>query len=240
MIMDVEMHSSPTFRTARTSASPCKRPRSPPSSPSPLERPSKRISFGVHGSVSLPLAHLGVGAGPASSSSSLRTRQVSNEDWVAQTRGLRLASNSPIVEQEMVLEEGMVEDDVMNVENTVDPSVGSSFACPPNSPERPLQACTTPDSSLSIPFHGALHFQNVSQPMSSFQPPAAFSLSRSLSSSSSVPETVMRCTTPELDPRTIPLPVSPVAARKQRFTMGPRADCEKCRSGVKGHWVHLD
>jgi hypothetical protein len=26
--------------------------------------------------------------------------------------------------------------------------------------------------------------------------------------------------------------------RKQRFTMGPRTDCEKCRLGVKGHWVH--
>lgn len=28
--------------------------------------------------------------------------------------------------------------------------------------------------------------------------------------------------------------------QQQRFTMGPRADCEKCRLGVKGHWVHLD
>jgi len=28
--------------------------------------------------------------------------------------------------------------------------------------------------------------------------------------------------------------------RKQRFTMGPRADCEKCRMGVKGHWMHVD
>lgn len=26
--------------------------------------------------------------------------------------------------------------------------------------------------------------------------------------------------------------------RQQRFTMGPRADCEKCRLGIKGHWVH--
>lgn len=28
--------------------------------------------------------------------------------------------------------------------------------------------------------------------------------------------------------------------RKQRFTMGPRSDCEKCRLGVKGHWAHYD
>jgi hypothetical protein len=28
--------------------------------------------------------------------------------------------------------------------------------------------------------------------------------------------------------------------RPLRFSMGPRADCEKCRMGVKGHSVHLD
>lgn len=33
---------------------------------------------------------------------------------------------------------------------------------------------------------------------------------------------------------------SPVTNRKQRFTMGPRFDCEKCRLGVKGHWMHFD
>lgn len=37
--------------------------------------------------------------------------------------------------------------------------------------------------------------------------------------------------------------ISPSSAgcmRKQRFTMGPRADCEKCRAGIRGHWVHFD
>jgi len=29
-------------------------------------------------------------------------------------------------------------------------------------------------------------------------------------------------------------------SRRQRFTMGPRRDCEKCRLGVKGHWMHFD
>jgi hypothetical protein len=33
---------------------------------------------------------------------------------------------------------------------------------------------------------------------------------------------------------------SPMVNRKQRFTMGPRSDCEKCRLGVKGHWMHFD
>ncbi|KAG2041766.1 hypothetical protein BDR03DRAFT_945596 [Suillus americanus] len=30
------------------------------------------------------------------------------------------------------------------------------------------------------------------------------------------------------------------SGRKQRFTMGPRADCLKCRTGEKGHWMHFD
>jgi hypothetical protein len=33
---------------------------------------------------------------------------------------------------------------------------------------------------------------------------------------------------------------SPVNSRRQRVTMGPRADCEKCKLGVKGHWMHFD
>lgn len=38
------------------------------------------------------------------------------------------------------------------------------------------------------------------------------------------------------------MPSSPKvpAPRKQRFTMGPRAGCEKCRLGIKGHFVHLE
>ncbi|KAI6005471.1 hypothetical protein EDD15DRAFT_2211944 [Pisolithus albus] len=37
-----------------------------------------------------------------------------------------------------------------------------------------------------------------------------------------------------------PSPCLSGSSRKQRFTMGPRVDCIKCRMGVKGHWVHLD
>ncbi|KAJ4000061.1 hypothetical protein F5050DRAFT_1804418 [Lentinula boryana] len=28
-------------------------------------------------------------------------------------------------------------------------------------------------------------------------------------------------------------------SRKHRFAMGPRVDCEKCRQGVKGHYIHI-
>lgn len=34
--------------------------------------------------------------------------------------------------------------------------------------------------------------------------------------------------------------LSPPLARRPKFSMGPRADCEKCRLGVKGHWAHFD
>ena len=41
-------------------------------------------------------------------------------------------------------------------------------------------------------------------------------------------------------PMSISSPSPAVSNRKQRFTMGPRSDCEKCRLGVKGHWMHVD
>lgn len=28
-------------------------------------------------------------------------------------------------------------------------------------------------------------------------------------------------------------------SKKSKFSMGPRANCEKCRLGVKGHWAHF-
>lgn len=43
-----------------------------------------------------------------------------------------------------------------------------------------------------------------------------------------------------MSPMAISPAVSPSSNRKQRFTMGPRSDCEKCKLGVKGHWMHID
>lgn len=41
-------------------------------------------------------------------------------------------------------------------------------------------------------------------------------------------------------PRPSKAPDIPSAVRKHRVTMGPRADCVKCRTGVRGHWMHFD
>ncbi|TCD62251.1 hypothetical protein EIP91_007128 [Steccherinum ochraceum] len=264
--MDVDMHSSPTFRSARTASGPgpCKRPRSPPS-PSPLERPSKRISFGVHNNVSLPLAQLGLGVGPMRSARQL-SASGSGEDWVTQTRGLRIES-SPIVESEMYppppanavireeeedgeRDQGMVEDERMPEDDIPQPTLADGsdlFGAAVHSAE---QMMFSPNPSPSLSYHGALHFQNPLQVpaheqhtyLSSHTPPIP-TTSHSEPLLSSLPhasaESEMRaCMTPE--PHAIPLPVSPLAGRKPRFTMGPRQDCEKCRRGVKGHWVHLD
>ena len=35
-------------------------------------------------------------------------------------------------------------------------------------------------------------------------------------------------------------PTSITPSRRPRMTMGPRADCEKCRMKVPGHWMHVD
>jgi hypothetical protein len=41
--------------------------------------------------------------------------------------------------------------------------------------------------------------------------------------------------------RQLPLPMhAPQPQQRARFMMGPRADCEKCRLGVRGHYAHVD
>ena len=34
--------------------------------------------------------------------------------------------------------------------------------------------------------------------------------------------------------------LSGLSLKHKKVTMGPRADCEKCRLGVRGHWLHLN
>ncbi len=35
-------------------------------------------------------------------------------------------------------------------------------------------------------------------------------------------------------------PTPCIPSRRTRMTMGPRADCEKCRMKIPGHWMHVD
>lgn len=57
-------------------------------------------------------------------------------------------------------------------------------------------------------------------------------------SQSSVTRTLGRIDGSPRPPRAPDMPTS--SGRKHRVTMGPRADCVKCRTGVRGHWMHFD
>ncbi|KZT74130.1 hypothetical protein DAEQUDRAFT_721010 [Daedalea quercina L-15889] len=136
-----------------------------------------------------------------------------SEDWVVQTRELHI--DSPLVAQGARL--GGVEE-VAAVPSAE--GVSGQIADVTMYDEDIPMTCSPPRPRLGIDAH--------SEPT---MPP-----SHSTLQSEGRPSTF---TTPPDVPMTASQPHQP-AVRKQKFTMGPRADCEKCRLGVKGHWMHLD
>jgi len=223
------MH-SPSFRTPRPSPSPSKSKRArSPASPTTVEsRPTKRLSLGGcdRTTISRRMA-----------CSPIRARQTS-EDWVVQTRSLRIGrdSNSPAADPKSfapILEDvprefgqgfnGPVdtdEDMVMEFEETSYDSY-APVTCPPNSPVK-----------ISIsPTHLHQHEQDQQHSFTS-HPQDDFGLSYPQSPPHRQSSDQMH------DSQTWP-PVPPTPNKKQKFTMGPRNDCEKCRLGVKGHWMHI-
>ncbi|CAL1703744.1 unnamed protein product [Somion occarium] len=253
--MDIDMH-SPSFRTARTS----KRSRSPPS-PSPFDRPSKRVSLGIHNPI--PVARpLPSYAAP----SPVQTRQLS-EDWVVQTRGLRIDRDgcSPQLEHgsmlaNIILEESdsersiKVHDHNMTMDHD-EPmhslSVPPQVPCPPNSPAHMARSASNHPHhhpSPQEPFESSPsthipaftprrpRFQQICEPFShpGTPQPQLSAEDYAMQSSLSSP--------PTPQPHQGPSPGASASARRPqvKLTMGPRADCEKCRLGVKGHWMHFE
>ncbi|KAI0792890.1 hypothetical protein C8Q75DRAFT_804604 [Abortiporus biennis] len=262
-----------------------KRPRSPPSpsptSPSALDaRPSKRLAFGVNTSVSVPIGSLS-GHHPHHYAPGIQTRQVS-EDWVRQTRGLRIDRDekSPLVEQQptsqflgtpTIVEEpsSSGKDEGMDVGMAIDHDEPMSIAPPP--PNSPANMSMSTQTNLMIPSNDAFElssqYQLQQQQQQFFQNTASSSSSSSLSSNFLDPNQYQvpfasNTNSPSPSPTPAPIaqqnnegysnmPISQEQAQSQptqsqptrkpqRFTMGPRADCEKCRLGVKGHWMHFD
>ncbi|KAJ7046636.1 hypothetical protein C8F04DRAFT_1061220 [Mycena alexandri] len=239
-MLEVEMH-SPSFRTTRSVSA--KRARSPDS---PFERPAKRLSLAIGG----PLGssenpfyhHLGA-------RSSTNTSRHSSEDWVQQAGGLSI--DSPLFPSTSftVLEPAPVVDEGMLVDAEEDLSA---------MPRRPyLPPLRTQTDAFGFATASPIHAQRQPSSGSSYSKettPATGSLF--------LPAINILPATPDLLSRTRPstpvqhdrdnsfaMSISPTtsyavlgspASKKQRFMMGPRADCEKCRLGVKGHWVHLD
>ena len=118
----------------------------------------------------------------------------------------------------------------------------SHFLCPPENPYTPS---TTPPqypspSLLQIPL---IHIQNATpSPVQPF-PQVLFEHDPlPLQPSDPYAPVEQALAAPAFTPQheeSRPPYQNHVPSRKQRFTMGPRADCELCRNRVKGHYIHL-
>ncbi|KAH0584349.1 hypothetical protein H2248_009889 [Termitomyces sp. 'cryptogamus'] len=228
--MEVDCHSSSSMMHT-------KRARSPGS---PHDRPNKRPL----------LTRLVTPHSPASSS------RFPSEDWVQQTDGLTI--HSPVIVDPWIAEDRDIED--MNID-----SEGTMLIEPPRHPHKrpalpPIQTAQMNLAHASL-FRHHLH-QNTPistgsststppGPLVTVFPPTPIPTSSAQYINTSLIQTPTQTQTP-------PCPSTPVddsardstmvlspggsstvpASRKQRFTMGPRADCIKCRMNVKGHSVH--
>ncbi|GJE98123.1 hypothetical protein PsYK624_143450 [Phanerochaete sordida] len=235
--MDVTMR-SPSFRTHRSGKQ--KRARSPPS-PSPYERPAKRQSMAA--AVTAAPFPQTVLPPPA-----MQDRQVS-EDWVTRTRTLSIGKEHADHEMRLAPLLEMVasasQDETMNMDNDVTMQFSQSPSrSPPALPPIPSMPAYPSFSSLSshqlstsvVPSSSSSAF---SHPMSSSPSPHT-SHDTPFSSPNIPPQVHAPSQYSIMHSPQIQVPSAPAPTRKQRFTMGPRADCEKCRLGVPGHWVHYD
>ncbi|EJD52880.1 hypothetical protein AURDEDRAFT_110747 [Auricularia subglabra TFB-10046 SS5] len=251
MQLDTPMAVSPRSPSARVLRSSTKRPRSP-SSPSPADQPSKRRV------VCSPRTRRRLPPDGASSSGS--------SDWVAKTHSLRLDSASPFPD-DAPPGQGLTASISFNRSRATTPTLRAGMALdedvqmqtdsPPPRPASPAlftppraahDVSQIPQLTLSIPdvpqtaAAGApapfqLDLSSLMLPRINVQPATPSTAANSRSASLAPPS-------PSPSPMSSihsPMPWSPApASAKRRVTMGPRADCEKCRMGVKGHWMHFD
>ncbi|OCH95196.1 hypothetical protein OBBRIDRAFT_831047 [Obba rivulosa] len=241
--MEVEMH-SPSDASGSTKN--LKRARSPPS-PTPADRPSKRQTYASEG-VTSPVPRHAYSPAPALAPLIMPPMPASDpvysayasEDWVAQTRGLRI--DSPHLVQGPQV--GFVRVPGENRDSAtlqahidvhmMDSDVTMGSASPPRRFAEPstlgFQSNNRPIDSLPVQ-HGARATSHLLHPNQQQQQQQQQQLQ--------IPAIQVHAATPSPIHRD-PSASLPAAARRQRLTMGPRADCEKCRMGVKGHYVHVD
>ncbi|KAL1947431.1 hypothetical protein VTO73DRAFT_14392 [Trametes versicolor] len=204
---------------------------------------------------------------PSSPTSRLRNTP---QDWVSQTQSMRLESpaseqsgfSTPMTEEggDVRIDEVMTDEPMPNDENTMSvspprPSPYLSVYGPSLSSLRPPEAAypsrrdihqSQNPNRLQIP---AIQIQAATpSPVQMYtQPPLD---SPSLSSTSSGPtfafEDASMCSPSStssphagFNAQSQQTPTS-ATTKRQRFTMGPRADCEQCRMRVKGHYMHFD
>jgi len=263
------MH-SPSFRELRSYSA--KRRRSPDTSPSPLERHSKRVSLAVESEfIPSPTIPQNILRG----SSSASTSRFSSEDWVKQADSLTIDSPLlPSVQSGLAQEVHHVNrqetmDDIMTTDSDENISMYRPQLLVPRSAHRPhaphIQITTSSATQQSTqeqynPYsrHQSSLLSAPQQYAYSLPPQTELSIPQgqgpmirvlpATPSDSPITHQDQTARSQALLPTSQPSPMamsstnspSPVANRKQRFTMGPRSDCEKCRLGVKGHWMHFD
>jgi hypothetical protein len=241
-MMQVQRPSS-SSRTLRSYSA--KRARSPETT-NPTDRPHKRLSLAVN-DIFPAVVHSQTEFRSGWSGSGKSSRHHS-EDWVHQAGGLTIDSpqagdGSSFSSRPRDVEEDenmTVDGDEIEIENNrrlpgSPPHISqtnTSFLqlTTSNSAQYSSQQSSIDQhSSCPVPSHLALQLPSIdsnspvgsesTQPITQPSPPTAMSISP----------------TSPWNANTIS-----TSSRKQRFTMGPRADCDKCLLGVKGHWMHLD
>lgn len=214
-----------------------------------FDRPAKRLIIGMHEDA--------MDSGDFSDSSygmqeSVPSSRYPSEDWVRQTNGLSIditttpdeskSSNLPYEHSGLGAHSGDV--DMMDSdENTQAVAIHTSlhppdtyrfrqFANLPNrshpylhSPEISVTPATPTSAATSTAPSAASSIHDLSELRSSLVPSEGSSMSITTTTSFS------RSLSPQSPLRPPPRP---------KFSMGPRADCEKCRLGVKGHYAHFD
>ncbi|KAK0459586.1 uncharacterized protein EV420DRAFT_275047 [Desarmillaria tabescens] len=251
--MEVDMFSpASAFHSMSKFNTSSKRPR-PTEEDSPSSRPVKRLTPALGDGLPSPLFTNSL---PSSGSSSRHP----SEDWVQQTGGLSIGTPKEYVP------DSESNSDTMDLDDVDEPS---TLAYGPGRPVLlPLQTTFPSTSHTRDTF--AAHRQsprnlspsftdaNASRPLANHAQGSFLSRLPSIDVTPPTPETirveggivnVTRPRTPVSDSLT-PMNISMESGglrsstlsptKRQRVTMGPRSDCEKCRLGVKGHWMHVD
>ncbi|KIM49417.1 hypothetical protein M413DRAFT_438597 [Hebeloma cylindrosporum] len=197
---------------------PGKRARSPEGS-SPADRPSKRPSLAVGGITRRPdYRHLSLG----SASSSLGTP----EDWVQQAGGLSIDSPIPSDLDNPFVGGGdvdMMDSEDSSVNELPGRTQTSHFSNTGPSQQGQQQPVLVPQTSHPCQHEDPAGFgrtpgRRVSVPPPSTPPPSSPDL-MAISPTTSLTQT---------------------GSSRRRVVFGPRANCDKCRLGAPGHFIHYE
>ncbi|KAF8803498.1 hypothetical protein BYT27DRAFT_6726717 [Phlegmacium glaucopus] len=240
MVMEENPHStrSSPFRNPRQFAMTSgKRAHSPDGSPG--DRPSKRLSLAT-GDVSIGYRHF--------STSSANSSRYPSEDWVQQAGGLTINSTIyPPVTHHFPVQAPDVEMFMEPDESGLQPLQPSS--CPPPTPVSPPHQHIIIESQLPNTLRRQRYSERIHPPINVLPPtPITFTTPPNKHQSEEQQHPSTRPSTPPNSSPTAMVISSPStsfsqipsSSTKRRVFFGPRTGCEKCKLGVKGHFIHSE